>query len=593
MSRFASEGITFKEYKKGQSKNELKLTPQQQIKKYYAKSLYAFGFEKKKVQKIVNTMFKIEQSTTNDVSDVEDGEDSDSSENFYKEMAKQQNRKKNIKESSDELELNSEEITMSIILLLIDINKWFLKNTEFEARLNNDIKKEILYFRERLNNLPNLFSIPKDSSLPNEFINIFSNLGLVPQQFNLNLDELATYLNNHITALNDIGVNNIVYNSSIIMMASNLHKRQIAICHNKLLNLQQSKQKLTAFIIGCSMVSKPPKKISFLPNKLIDVISQVYPTIGNCVKGFNSKKGSTQLEIFNNWAKTELGNTLLNGNGYDFEGKKEGEDYELFKPKDDIFKSVIENSWNIFTALYNTMTNRNCFSKTHVFTDSDGKRIIFPFMPVDFIKQISYTFPIDLFKSTIDEMSDHRFISTTFMMSMIMNILIIAITNPSKEVYGFFYWITQAINDYHSHITPIKGESKESKNERIMVANKALYEVIEYMHSIIVKSRAELILTESENKLYEKFFDGIYNLFPENKTRNRVNKEEHTTTSNGKGTEQYFNDDIEEVPVKNSVSSKTISDFDFPVLGNNLATKTKSTTNSTSVWNKVEEAGWD
>jgi hypothetical protein len=111
----------------------------------------------------------------------------------------------------------------------------------------------------------------------------------------------------------------------------------------------------------------------------------------------------------------------------------------------------------------------------------------------DFIKQISYTFPIDLFKSTIDEMSDHRFISTTFMMSMIMTLLIVAITNPSKEIYGYFYWITQSINDYHSHITPIKGESKESKNERIMVANKALYEVIEYMHTIINKSRIELV----------------------------------------------------------------------------------------------------
>ncbi len=588
MSRFASDTMDVKEYKKGQRKNELKLTPQQQIKKYYVKSLYAFGFEKIQVQKIVNTMFKNEQTT--DI-DEYDGEDSDSSESFFKEMTKQQNRKKNIKESVDETQLNSEEITMSIILLLIDINKWFLKNNEFESSLGYDIKKEILSFRERLNNLPNLFSIPKDSTLPSEFINIFSNLGLVPQQFNLNLNELGTYLNSHITALNDIGVTNIVYNSSIIMMASNLHKRQIAICHNKLLNLQQSKQKLTAFIIGCSMVSKPPKKISFLPNKLIDVISQVYPTIGNCVKGFNSKKGSTQLEIFNNWAKTELGNTLLNGNGYDFEGKKEGEDYEHFQPKDDVFKTVIENSWNIFTALYNTMTNRNCFSKTHVFTDSDGKRIIFPFMPVDFIKQISYSFPIDLFKSSIDEMSDHRFISTTFMMSMIMTLLIIAITNPSKQIYGYFYWITQAINDYHSHISPIKGESKESKNERIMVANKALYEVIEYMNAIINKSRAELILTESENKLYEKFFDGIYNLFPENKTRPRFNKEDatNTTTSKGKGTDQYFNDNIEDEP-----TNKTSIDSDFPVLGGNKTLKTATTTPTKSVWNKVEEAeGWD
>ena len=136
---------------------------------------------------------------------------------------------------------------------MIDINKWFLKNNEFESKLNNDIKKEILNFRERLNNLPNLFSIPKDSPLPNEFITIFSNLGLVPQKFNLTLDELSNYLNNHIIALNDIGVTNIVYNPSIIMMASNLHKRQIAICHNKLLNMQQNKQKLTAFIIGCSI----------------------------------------------------------------------------------------------------------------------------------------------------------------------------------------------------------------------------------------------------------------------------------------------------------------------------------------------------
>ena len=584
--------MEFKEYKKGQRKNELKLTPQQQIKKYYAKSLYAFGFEKTQVQKIVNTMFKNEQ--TNDI-DVSDDNDSDSSENFYKEMAKQQNRKKNVKESVDEIELNSEEITMSIILLLIDINKWFLKNSDFESKLGNDIKQKILHFRERLNNLPNLFSIPKDSSLPSEFINIFSNLGLVPQKFSLNLDELATNLNNHIIALNDIGVINIVYNPSIITMASNLYKRQISLCHNKLLNVQQNKQKLTAFIIGCSMVTKPPKKISFLPNKFVDVISQVYPTIGNCVKAFNSKKGSTQLDIFKHWAKTELGSTLLNGNGYDFEGKKEGEDYDHFQPKDEVFKTVIENSWNIFTALYNTMTNRNCFSKTHVFTDSDGKRVIFPFMPVDFIKQISYTFPIELFKSTIDEMSDHRFISTTFMMSMIMTLLIVAITNPSKEIYGYFYWITQAINDYHSHITPIKGESKESKNERIMVANKALYDVIEYMHTIINKSRIELILTESENKLYEKFFDGIYNLFPENKTRNRVNNEETTTTqSKGKGTDQYFNDNIEDEPVK------TIVEADFPLLGGNKIFKTTSkstpTTTATptkSVWNKVEEPGWD
>lgn len=577
-----------KEYKKGQRKNELKLTPQQQIKKYYSKSLYAFGFEKDQVQKIVNTMFKIDHTNDMEVYDVEDGNDSDSSESFLKEMAKHQNRKKNIKESIDEIELNSEEITMSIILLLIDINKWFLKNQEIESTLGFDIKKEILNFRERLNNLPNLFSIPKDSALPSEFITIFSNLGLVPQKFNLNLDELATYLNNHIIALNDIGVNNIVYNPSIIMMASNLNKRQIAICHNKLLNMDQNKQKLTAFIIGCSMVSKPPKKIGFLPNKFVDVISQVYPTIGNCVKAFNSKKGSTQLEIFNSWAKTELGNTLLNGNGYDFEGKTEGEDYEHFKPKDDIFRSVIENSWNIFTALYNTMTNRNCFSKTHVFTDSEGKRIIFPFMPVDFIKQISYTFPVDLFKSTIDEMSDHRFISTTFMMSMIMTLLIIAITNPNKEIYGYFYWITQAINDYHIHISPIKGESKESKNERIMVANKALYEVIEYMSSIINKSHVELILTESENKLYEKFFDGIYNLFPENKTRPRFTKED-TTTSNGKGTSQYFNDDIEDESPSNH---KNMNDSDFPVLGGNQTTKTPTTTTK-SVWNKAVGAGWD
>jgi hypothetical protein len=213
-------------------------------------------------------------------------------------------------------------------------------------------------------------------------------------------------------------------------------------------------------------------------------------------------------------------------------------------------------------------------------------------MPVDFIKQISYTFPIDLFKSTIDEMSDHRFISTTFMMSMIMTLLIVAITNPSKEIYGYFYWITQSINDYHSHITPIKGESKESKNERIMVANKALYEVIEYMHTIINKSRIELILTESENKLYEKFFDGIYNLFPENKKRTRVNKEETTTTqSKGKGTDQYFNDNIDDEP------QKTITESDFPVLGGNKTMKTTTTTPTPtptkSVWNKVEEAGWD
>ena len=235
------------------------------------------------------------------------------------------------------------------------------------------------------------------------------------------------------------------------------------------------------------------------------------------------------------------------------------------------------------------MTNRNCFSKTHVFTDSEGKRVIFPFMPVDFIKQISYSFPIDLFKSSIDEMSDHRFISTTFMMSMIMTLLIIAITNPSKEIYGYFYWITQAINDYHSHISPIKGESKESKNERIMVANKALYEVIEYMSTIINKSRAELILTDSENKLYEKFFDGIYNLFPENKSRPRFNKEETTTTtaSKGKGTDQYFNDNIEEEP------AKTIIESDFPVLGGNKTLKTATPTPTKSVWNKVEEAGWD
>jgi hypothetical protein len=581
--------IDFKEYKKGQSKSDVdkpKLTYEQQIKKYYIKSLYNYGFLKSDVNTIMTSFFKDNNNDDNDdtndnndnnenddsnynVSDCENSndEESDSSESFLKEVLKQRNKghQKTIVTSSSISDLDRDEIMAGLILLLIDINKWFFKNKEIEKELDGKIQDSIKDFRGRLNEFPNMFSIPKTSNLPNEFLTIFSNLGLVPQHFNLTSDELGDFMNNHITALNDIGVFTIEYSPSIIMMASNPAKRQIAICHNKLLNVNQSKQKLTAFIIGCSMVSKPPNKIEFLPSKFVETCAKVYPTIGSCVKAFNSKKGVSSLQIFDEWAKSELGKTLIGS--------------EDFKPTDKAIKYLFEISWRVYSALYNTMTNRNCFSKTHVFTDDSGKKIIFPFMPVDFVKQISYSFPVSLFKSTVDEMSDHRFISTTFMMSMIMSLLIISVTNPNNDIYRYYNWIDHAIEDYHSHIIPIKGETKESKNERIAVANKALYEVIEYLNQIVEKANIEVILTKDENKLMNAFFDGIYNLFPENKKddikgvkKNKGESEDKSNTTNNKGTDQYYSN-FPDFTVDPPLSKKVV---------NSVAI------NQDNVWNKLK-----
>ena len=434
-----------------------------------------------------------------------------------------------------------------------------------------EIEHNIKEFRKYLGEFPNMFSIPKDSGLPTEFIDIFSNLGLVPQHFNMSIDNLSTFLQLHIEGIKFQGCETIKFNEEFISRGSDPSKRPIAISHNKLLNNTQRKQMLTSYIIGCSMASKPLYKIDFLPAKFIDVIADVYPTIGGCVKAINSKKDKSPTDMFEEWSKTELGKTLLCG--------------EEYHPTEKTIKSTFSLAWRIHTALYNTMTNRNCFSKNHIGVDSDGKKIIFPFMPVDFIKHISHTFPTELFKSTVDEMSNHKFISASFMMAMIISLLVVSLTNPNKDINKYYAWIEEATEDYHKSITSIKGESKEDKHHRVLEANNALYEVIKYMDKIGENSNIGSLLDDNESGAFTTFFDSIFNLFPDNKvTEKKSSKSSHSSKSStnakmpaSKGTDQYYMSfpDIEE-KVQKPISHKTIDGEKIKVKSEKNAWKTET-----------------
>jgi hypothetical protein len=495
------------------------LTTEEQIKKFYTKSLNNYGITEEDIKTIIEMFFESEKSEQKTYETTEENAAEDEADLIMQEMVSK-HRKKPLTSYNG---LSKETITIAAILLIIDVNKWFSKDTS----ITTEIKEKITEFQQYLSNLPSLFIIPKTSNIPQDFVVIFNNLGLSPMQFEITADLIAKHLVSHIEALNLINIK-AKYNQDIISMLATPPKRQLAISHNKLLNQSQIKQKLTAFIIGCAMINKPPPKIDFLPAKFIDTIATVYPTIGSCVKAFNTKKGSTHSDIFDEWAKTDLAKSLMCD--------------QEFKPSEDNIKRLFETSLRIYSGLYNTMTNRNCFSKTHVYTDENGKRTIFPFMPVDFIKHISHTFPSELFKTTVDEMSDHRFISTSLMMSMIITILVASFMNPDPEINHYVAWIDEAIEDYHTHIVPIKGETKEAKFERINVANKALYEVIKYMDSTLDKTNICLLMTAEEKKAFISLFDGIYNLFPDNKTKKHNGSSNNTEKVVAKGTEQYFND---------------------------------------------------
>ena len=547
--------------KKNETKqnNTVETSVDEQIKTFYNKSLTKFGFKSTEITNILKLLFDKEgkkEAKEEDKEEDKEEEENEEDEAFVKVFKnKKYVENETDKEKKKDNGFSSEDITNFSIILLTTINKWIFKNHRDEDNELPTIKE----FRDSITNCPNLFSIPKDGGLPDKFIDIFANLGLVPKHFNIPLDKLTVYIKEHIEMINMFGAG-IKHKelAGLLERATDPSKRLFTLSHNKLINLEQRKQMLTSFIIGCSMVSKPPAKIEFLPAKFIDVIAKVYPTIGSCVKAINSKKGINPTDCFIDWSNTKVGKTLLCDDKY--------------KPKEDKIKEVFTVSFRVFTAIYNTMTNRNCFSQSHVGTGTDGKKYIFPFMPIDYIKHISHTFPAELFKTTVNEMTDHRFISTSFMMATIMTIVVAAFANPDKEVNKFFGWIDMAIEDYFAFIKPNKTESKEEKYERIGNANKALYEVIHYLNEIGEITPITTILTDDENKLFGLFFDGLDNLFPENKSKKKFEKEKENEKDNekdkkegykGAGTDQYFND--------------------FPGLHSNEDNK-KTTTGSVSAW---------
>ena len=573
-SQDGMESHKFKKYET--KKNNTVETPiNEQIKNYYTKSLNKFGFKPNETDIIINAFFKINKKDIGD-DDNDNNNDTDSdTESFVKAYTKKENKtdhktgsktetKTEIKKIDD---FNRDDITNACIIFLTTLNKWYFKNNETIKDYEEVMPDDITKFREAISNCPNLFSIPKDSGMPEKFIDIFANLGIVPKHFNISLADVDIYIQAHIEGLHILGVSPdiIKYNPAITGLASDPSKRLFTICHNKLINLEERKQMLTSFIIGCSMVSKPPNKIEFLPGKFIDVISKVYPTIGSCVKAINSKKGTNVTECFDDWSKTKIGKTLLCNDEY--------------RPSEETIKQVFSISWRVFTAVYNTMTNRNCFSQSHIGVSPDGKKHIFPFMPIDYIKHISHTFPAELFKSTVNEMTDHRFVSTSFMMSTIMTILVSSFTNPDKEVNKYVSWIDMAIEDYYAFIKPNKSETKEEKFERIGNANKALYEVIKYMNEIGDDSPIVSILTDEEKRLFEMFFDGLANLFPENKTKKKSekfekdNEKEKAREVSNKGTNQYFmsfpglNDDEDSKQSNSKSQSQLDSAWENPLYG--------------------------
>ena len=562
---------TFNESKeKEQEKEKDILTIDQQLINFYTISLKKFGFNTSESNIIINSFFEKKNEDK-----PEETEETENDDDILKEQVskfKKNDKKEKTDKKEKKVDISRDEITHACILLLIDINKWFYKNKDNVNEMSLEIEHNIKEFRNSLADFPNMFSIPKDSGLPNHFIEIFSNLGLVPQHFNLTIDNLSTFLQLHIEGIKLQGCETIKFNQEFVNLASDPSKRPIALSHNKLLNNTQRKQMLTSFIIGCSMVSKPLYKIDFLPAKFIDVIADVYPTIGGCVKAINSKKDKKPIDNFNEWSKSELGKTLLCG--------------EEYQPSEETLKNVFSLSWSIYTALYNTMTNRNCFSKNHTGIDSDGKKIIFPFMPVDFIKHISHTFPTDLFKSTVDEMSNHKFISASFMMSMIISLLVVSLTNPNNDINKYYKWIKEATEDYHKYITVIKGETKEEKHQRVMEANNALYDVIKYMDKIGEQSNIGSLLDDNEAGAFTTFFDSIFNLFPDNKPTEKKSEHKNTKVNDNakpaaKGTDQYYMSfpDIEITPKQKPISEQNKSD-DLKVKENPVknAWKTEITT---------------